>query len=748
MAFDFSKPRRLKVTHRFFLGDHDRLTIDGVHHQLFSQRVDGYILRRLDTESCEFFSFSRLQHLSQVASFKHELEYFLPAEMRKRPSSTGSTVDWDNLPRRQAERARTRLAWVFALNELQNHEDPAIRVGKTEEQIKANIKAIHELAEEYMVTELESPEVIEKKRQIRAGERRKPRSLQHLTRLKEVSASALRKWQGAFKSGGVKAVVDDCQGCGNWRARLHPDANALLIKSLRSAVFRFGGCSKKTAFQLVGAAFHAENKKRAAEDLLPLHTPSYKTVVKRIKEFDQLAVKIAQLGREEALRQLRPVGSGLEVSRLLERVEIDEWKTDLMTHFVSIGGAILFTEDELQLMGLNGQVDRWHACMALDCRSRALLGLKLTWNPNTSTALECLRMVTMDKGEFANAVGAASSWHQFGIPEEIVTDNGVFRSTIFSDACTTLGATLIRPKAGTPSARARGERLFRTAIDSLCDMLSGKTFTEASRPNGYDPKSQACLDLEEFATTLVCWIVDIYNNTPHSGLFGLSPAQQWEYDMEQGNYPLHALPDKRTRRLAFGKRLERKLQKDGLHVLGLRYQCPKLAQHWIRNPSATMSLRWDCADIGAIEVSVDGEWVEAEAAFESAPDGSPVDGMHYQEWIAVIRALRATARNRKSFDEAAVFDAINSIRATDEAKRIAFKLTSLHPDDDQIKKFENTLLDGFRISAHRKSLKPAASGYGETITPMNPSDANPAPVDTGSGAALPRKKAKKINIGE
>jgi putative transposase len=282
----------------------------------------------------------------------------------------------------------------------------------------------------------------------------------------------------------------------------------------------------------------------------------------------------------------------------------------------------------------------------------------------------------------------------------------------------------------------------------MCDMLSGKTFTAASRPPGYKAETQACLDLQEFAEIFVQWVVDIYNNTEHDGLFGLTPAQQWEVDIEQGNYPLHALPDKRTRRLAFGKRLERKLQKDGLHVLGLRYQCPKLALYWIRNPSATMSLRWDCADIGAIEVSIDGEWVEAEAAFETAPDGSPVDGMHYQEWIAVIRALRAKARNRKSFDEAAVFDAINSIRATDEAKRVAFKLISLHPDDEQIKKFENTLLDGFRISVHRKSLKATASGYGETITPMSPSDANPASVDTGSGVALPRKKSKKINIGE
>ncbi|SIS26578.1 hypothetical protein SAMN05421666_3608, partial [Roseovarius nanhaiticus] len=46
------------------------------------------------------------------------------------------------------------------------------------------------------------------------------------------------------------------------------------------------------------------------------------------------------------------------------------------------------------------------------------------------------------------------------------------------------------------------------------------------------------------------WVVDIYHNSPHRGLGGRTPLEQWDADMEDGNYPLSGLPDVASKRLA------------------------------------------------------------------------------------------------------------------------------------------------------------------------------------------------------
>lgn len=41
--------------------------------------------------------------------------------------------------------------------------------------------------------------------------------------------------------------------------------------------------------------------------------------------------------------------------------------------------------------------------------------------------------------------------------------------------------------------------------------------------------------------------------------------------MEDGNYPLRALPDTRSKRLAFGNPVLRRVSREGVTVMGVRY---------------------------------------------------------------------------------------------------------------------------------------------------------------------------------
>ena len=125
---------------------------------------------------------------------------------------------------------------------------------------------------------------------------------------------------------------------------------------------------------------------------------------------------MARYGVKHAMSKMRPVGRGLEVSRPLERVEVDEWKIDLMTILAQSGLLALFEHEELEALGLTDAKGRWWLVAAIDCRTRVILGMKLTKDPKTSSAVECLRMVVSDKGQFADAVGAVTPWSQFGSP--------------------------------------------------------------------------------------------------------------------------------------------------------------------------------------------------------------------------------------------------------------------------------------------------------------------------------------------
>ncbi len=69
-----------------------------------------------------------------------------------------------------------------------------------------------------------------------------------------------------------------------------------------------------------------------------------------------------------------------------------------------------------------------------------------------------------------------------------------------------------------------------------------------------------------------------------------------------------------------------------------------------------MDIRWDHADIGAIEVCLDGNWVEVGTVHAETSEGRLFDGLHAQEWIATRRALRT----RSSTARIAIAESIGS----------------------------------------------------------------------------------------
>ncbi|QCO57856.1 hypothetical protein EOK75_19590 (plasmid) [Pseudorhodobacter turbinis] len=117
-----------------------------------------------------------------------------------------------------------------------------------------------------------------------------------------------------------------------------------------------------------------------------------------------------------------------------------------------------------------------------------------------------------------------------------VTDNGpAFKSEAFTNCCLDLRVATLRTHAGVPGMRGTGERIFGTLSTDLMPRLVGRTFSNSIERGDYKSEKRACLNAEDVAFVLVRWVVDIYHNSPHEGLGGRTPLEQWDADMEDGN---------------------------------------------------------------------------------------------------------------------------------------------------------------------------------------------------------------------
>lgn len=128
----------------FFVGDHDRLTIrfetSQKAYRLIQTSHDSVILKAEEgPHLCETFTFRRLRELERAGKIGHEVEYFLPPEMRSPPARGMTDMAMPRLNPKHRARVDLRYAYAQALIDLQNNPDEEQRVGKGDEHIAANM---------------------------------------------------------------------------------------------------------------------------------------------------------------------------------------------------------------------------------------------------------------------------------------------------------------------------------------------------------------------------------------------------------------------------------------------------------------------------------------------------------------------------------------------------------------------------------------------------------------------------------
>jgi putative transposase len=227
------------------------------------------------------------------------------------------------------------------------------------------------------------------------------------------------------------------------------------------------------------------------------------------------------------------------------------------------------------------------------------------------------------------------------------------------------------------------------------------------------------LTVDELTVTLVRWAVDIYHNTPHEGLGGRTPLQQWEADLRAHNVPLHTAPSARRRHIALGVALARVLQKDGIRVMNVRYNSRELAEFFLRNGKRTLEVRWNEEDLGTLEVHFDGAWRTVPSNLDT------FKGVHASTWLRTCRSLRATDARRKEWEEHVIALAIRDIEAMNAHAKTTFHILDHAWTEERLKDIESDALMVFGSVPDRPKVVDTPGGRGRTILPVAPPDHAP-----------------------
>lgn len=189
------------------------------------------------------------------------------------------------------------------------------------------------------------------------------------------SARSFRRWLKVYEYNGfdILALRKHYRNCGNTTSPMHVEASRILNK----CVMAYCDERRKPMSKIYGemkAEFALVNEEREALGQELLTCPAKSTLSERIHALNEFEVYASRNGLAKARAKYAIVGTGLDVNRPLQHVQIDEWKVQLHTIADQMGFGDLLTErDRIAL-----KKERIQACVILDVATRCVLGIRLS----------------------------------------------------------------------------------------------------------------------------------------------------------------------------------------------------------------------------------------------------------------------------------------------------------------------------------------------------------------------------------
>ncbi len=108
-----------------------------------------------------------------------------------------------------------------------------------------------------------------------------------------------------------------------------------------------------------------------------LRRPGYDYIANKIHKLAPIDHALRKFGRDKAYKDLHTLGVGIETSRLLERVEVDEYTVDLFVLMKDTGLFDHLPASIKEQIGLNGSSCRLTLSGAIDVHTRCFVALQI-----------------------------------------------------------------------------------------------------------------------------------------------------------------------------------------------------------------------------------------------------------------------------------------------------------------------------------------------------------------------------------
>lgn len=275
------------------------------------------------------------------------------------------------------------------------------------------------------------------------------------------SGHTMWKWYWAWKTDGDDGLFDQYRNCGKYKR--YDDQTENFIELQLYKLWDHEKPTVKSFVESVQAALDAENEQRERMPIPKekLKRPGYDYIAERIRNLAPIDHALRRNSRDKAYKDLHTLGMGIETSRALERVEVDEYTVDLFVLMQVTGLFDHLPESVKSLIGLDGTSRRVTLSGAIDVHTRCFVALQIVPQSVESPLARTLEMIYMDKSPIADAAGAKFGWPMSGAPEAIVFDRGArYISEDAYDILADLGITNL----GSPARQTVVEAVHRTGF--------------------------------------------------------------------------------------------------------------------------------------------------------------------------------------------------------------------------------------------------------------------------------------------
>lgn len=394
----------------------------------------------------------------------------------------------------------------------------------------------------------------------------------------KVSLRSTYRWLKAYDDD-IRCLIPQWPGRGR-ELGLAKEVEELILTVVNELWFRAEKCTVDDIWSEVLLRVKEMNQAKDAEN--QVEAPTRSTLHRRIIKVEQEY----ELGRKKP-NNTKQVSQMPSPERPLLRVEIDHTVVDL----------ILVDEADGLPLG------RPTLTSVLDIATRYPLGYYLGFEPPSYLAVcEALAHAFKPKGDVQQLYGTAHPWQAYGLPWELVVDNGKdFKSRHLEDACLSLGIQLTYAPKEAPEFKGSIERFFRTQNEGLFHKLSGTTFSNIFERGGYDSLTAAKLTLQDLDRALHIFLLDIYAQQFHHGLQGI-PAKRWEMFLADGFQP--RLPaNVKDIDILLGRVVERVPQHYGLTIYGINYNHEALGRlRYLLGKGEKVRVKFHPADLSKVHI--------------------------------------------------------------------------------------------------------------------------------------------------